>query len=209
MRIEKIDENKIQITVSVDDLIERNIDFDALSYDSPEAQELFWDMMEQAEVELGFNAQDAQLCIEAIPDENDTFVVTITKVDDDGDFESFHKFIKNHYKRSDIKNKKYTRKIASTTLMYSFTKIDDMKSLATRLKNEYLGDSTLFKYKNTYFLILSRNKVQNVSNSNTFDLLVSEYGRKIANTGFYEGFLNEYAVKLSDTDALEIISDFY
>ena len=61
MRIERIGENKIRIFVSYDDLEERDIDLDAFNYNSPETQELFWDLMEQAEIELGFDAQDSQL----------------------------------------------------------------------------------------------------------------------------------------------------
>ena len=98
MRIERIGENKIRIFVSYDDLEERDIDLDAFNYNSPETQELFWDLMEQAELELGFEAQESQLCIEAVSDVEHGFVITITRVDEENDFESFHKFIKNRYR---------------------------------------------------------------------------------------------------------------
>lgn len=49
MKIEKINENIIKVTISLSDLEERNIDFSAFNYNSPAAQELFWDMMEQPE----------------------------------------------------------------------------------------------------------------------------------------------------------------
>ena len=46
MKIERINENEIKVTISVNDLLERNIDLSSLNYNSPQAQELFWDMME-------------------------------------------------------------------------------------------------------------------------------------------------------------------
>ena len=50
--------------------------------------------MEQAELELGFETHESQLCIEAVTDVEQGFVITITRIDDDNDFESIHKFIK-------------------------------------------------------------------------------------------------------------------
>lgn len=64
MKIERIDDNIIRVTVSIDDLEERDIDVDNLNYNSQGAQELFWDMMEQAEMEFGFNVIESQIIIE-------------------------------------------------------------------------------------------------------------------------------------------------
>ena len=105
MRIEKINDNKIRIFVTFDDLEERDIDLSSFNYNCPETQELFWDLMEQAELELGFETHESQLCIEAVTDVEQGFVITITKVEDDGDFESIQKFIKNRYRRNDLKIK--------------------------------------------------------------------------------------------------------
>lgn len=209
LKIEKIDDNKIQISISIDDLIERNIDFDSLTYDSPEAQELFWDLMERAETELGFHARDAQLCIEAVPDENDTFVVTITKMDEDGEFESFQKLIKNRYKKNELRKRRQIRHLSSSVLMYAFHKMEDLKNLASRLNKRYIGSSTLYSYKNTYYLVLSKNQFQSEKGLQNLDLLVSEYGKKVNYISFYEGFLNEHGKKLSDTSAIDLIMKYY
>ena len=97
MRIEKIGENKISIYVTYDELEERDIDLSSFNYTSPETQELFWDLMEQAELELGFETQESQLCIEAVSDVEQGLDFTITRIDDDGGFGSIHKFIKYRY----------------------------------------------------------------------------------------------------------------
>jgi AraC-like DNA-binding protein len=82
MKIEKINENKIKITLSARDLQERNLDFQALRYNSPEAQHLFWDMIKKAESEHGFSASNCQLFIEAASIMDGNFIVTITKMTD-------------------------------------------------------------------------------------------------------------------------------
>ncbi|HQA47352.1 MAG TPA: adaptor protein MecA, partial [Bacillota bacterium] len=64
MKIEKISDYKVKITISSIDLEERNIDMDDLVYNSPKAQELFWDILYQAYVEQGFEVKDEQLVVE-------------------------------------------------------------------------------------------------------------------------------------------------
>lgn len=208
MKIEKINENMIKVTISMDDLEERNIDLNALNYNSPAAQELFWDLMEQAEEQFGFNLSDSQLIIEPIPDSNEGFIITITKVDEDGDFESIQKYIKSKLKKSDLKIKKKGRKVCSSIIVYSFEGIDDVCLLAKRLDGLYAGDSTLYKCKETYYIVMSRNSLQ-LPNSKVFEVCLNEFGRKISNINFYEGYLNEYGEKIIEGNALEVLRQYF
>jgi adapter protein MecA 1/2 len=208
LKMEKINENKIKVTISLDDLEERNIDLDSLNYNSPAAQELFWDMMEQAEVEFGFNISDSQLVIEPTPDIEDGFIIIITKIDEDGDFESIHKYIKNRYKKSDLKSKRKSKKIYSSITIYSFRSFDDLCELSKRIQQIYSGESTLFKYKATYYLLLTRSNFT-VSNMELFDIMMSEYSEKVSNASFYEGYLNEYGEIIVSNDAIEIINNYF
>lgn len=208
MKIEKISENIIKVTISLNDLEERNIDLNTLNYNSPAAQELFWDMMEQAEIEFGFNVSDSQLIIEPIPDSEEGFIITITKMDEDGDFESIHKYIKNRFKKADLRIKKKNLKICSTLTIYSFNNFDDLVDLCKRIEPMYSGDSKLYKYKNTYYLLLVKNNLT-VSDVNIFDILLGEYGTKISNVGFYEGYLNEYGTKIIGHGAVETVSTYF
>jgi adapter protein MecA 1/2 len=208
MKIEKINENEIKVTISLIDLEERNIDLGALNYNTPAAQELFWDMMEQAEVECGFNSSDAQLCIEAIPDSQEGFVVTISKIDEEGDFESIQKYIKSRFKKADLRVKKKNRKIFSTIMIYSFNEFEDLCALSKKLSPMYSGDSSLYKLKETYYLILTRSNFT-ISNSKMFDVFLSEYGSKVLNTAFFEGYLNEYATKTIELNAIEVLNNYF
>lgn len=208
MKIEKISENIIKVTISMNDLEERNIDLNALNYNSPAAQEFFWDMMEQAEEQLGFSLSDSQLIIEPIPDSNDGFIITITKVDEDGDFESIQKYIKSKLKKSDLRVKKKSRKVCSSLFIYSFSNIDDICSLARKLDGIYCGDTTLYRCKNTYYLLLTRNGLT-TANTRTFELVLNEYGTKVSNVSFFEGYLNEYGEKIIENKALETLTKYF
>jgi adapter protein MecA 1/2 len=208
MKIERINENKIKITVSLSDLEEREIDISSLNYNSPIAQELFWDIVEQAENEFGFKASDSQLCIEAIPDTAEGFIITITKIDEDGDFESIHKYIKGKYKNNDSRIKDKQIKTNTNKVIYTFKEFDDLSELTKKLYNVYAGESSLYRLKSIYYLVLTKNNLL-ISDIRVFDSLLSEFGNKIINVFFYEGYLNEYAQLIIDSNAIETINDYF
>ena len=62
-------------------LAARNIDLYSFMYNSPESQDLFWDVMNEAEKEYGFNVDDSMIYVEASTSGsgNFTFIVTKTK----------------------------------------------------------------------------------------------------------------------------------
>lgn len=208
MKIEKISDSIIKVTISLNDLEERNIDLNALNYNTPAAQEFFWDLMEQAEVQLGFNLSDSQLIIEPVPDSSNGFIITITRIDEDGDFESIQKYIKSRLKKSDLRVKKKSRKICSALFIYSFKNIDDVCDLAGKLENLYDGESTLYRCRDTYYLTLTRSGLA-VANSRLFELVLNEYGMKIVNVSFFEGYLNEYGEKIIEYNALNILKQYF
>ncbi len=93
MRIERINDNQIRCTLNKHDLSERHLKINELAYGSDKAKELFRDMMEQANMDFGFDADDIPLMIEAIPTSKDSIVLVITKVDDPEELEErFSKF---------------------------------------------------------------------------------------------------------------------
>lgn len=81
MRIEKVNENQIRCTLTREDLASRHIKLSELAYGSDNAKSLFRDMMHQAAVEHGFEADDIPLMIEAIPLSSETIMLIITKVE--------------------------------------------------------------------------------------------------------------------------------
>lgn len=207
MKIERVGENKIKIFVTYDDLEERDIDLDTFNYNSPETQELFWDLMEEAEIELGFEAQESQLCIEAVSDVDHGFVITITRMEEENEFESIQKFIKNRYRKKDLAIKKKTANVCSTMLIYALENFDDLCALCTIIKPLFTGRSKVYSMDGSYYLILSSIE-GNVQNQKQFDSILSEYADKMSNVDFFEGYLNEYGKCLMPDGAVSYFSDF-
>lgn len=82
MKIEKMNENQIRCTLTREDLASRELKISELAYGTEKAKSLFRDMMQQANFEFGFDAEDIPLMIEAIPLNTECIVLIITKVED-------------------------------------------------------------------------------------------------------------------------------
>lgn len=95
MKLEKLNDTQIRCTLSKEDLTQRQLHLSELAYGSEKAKELFRDMMQQASIELGFEADNIPLMIEAIPISNDCLVLVVTKVEDPDELDTrFSRFSK-------------------------------------------------------------------------------------------------------------------
>lgn len=95
MKIERINENQIRCTLNKADLADRDLLLNELAYGTDKAKALFRDMMQQASYELGFEAEDIPLMIEAIPVSPECLILVITKVEDPEELDTrFSKFSK-------------------------------------------------------------------------------------------------------------------
>ena len=81
MKIERINDNQIRCTLTGQDLADRHLKLSELAYGTDKAKRLFRDMMQQASCELGFEADDIPLMIEAIPLSGGSIILNVTKVE--------------------------------------------------------------------------------------------------------------------------------
>lgn len=81
MKIEKLSDTQIRCTLNKQDLSDRELQLSELAYGSEKAKALFSELMLQANFEYGFEANNTPLMIEAIPINQDTLVLLVTKVD--------------------------------------------------------------------------------------------------------------------------------
>ncbi len=82
MKIERINENQIRCTLTSFDLSVRNLNLRELAYGSEKARGLFREMIQRASNEVGFDAEDIPLMVEAIPLSNESVMLVITKIED-------------------------------------------------------------------------------------------------------------------------------
>ena len=93
MKIEKVNDHQIRCTLTKADLADRELKISELAYGTEKAKSLFRDMMQQASFEVGFDAADIPLMIEAITLNSECIVLVITKVEDPEELDTrFSKF---------------------------------------------------------------------------------------------------------------------
>ena len=105
MKIEKINDNQIRCTLTKEDLDNHQIRISELAYGTEKAKKLFRDMMQQAQMQFGFEADNIPLMIEAIPINMESVVLIVTKVEDPDELDTrFSKF-------APFKNKEQTESV--------------------------------------------------------------------------------------------------
>lgn len=216
MKIEKVNENQIRCTLSKKDLAERQIKLSELAYGSEKAKGLFRDMIEQANYEFGFEADDIPLMIEAIPLSGDNIILQITKVEYPEELDTrFSKFSEAGEEEDEISNESsilpefQTEKadeITNLTKMFEFKTLEQVERLAQVLSGFYEGTNDLYKEeaKNRFFLLVQKsshspeefNKVCNV---------MAEYAIHRKYQPAKEAFLKEHGKLLIKGNALQVL----
>ena len=80
MKIEKISDNQIRCTLTKEDLDSHQIRISELAYGTDKAKKLFREMMQQAQIEFGFEADNIPLMIEAIPVNGESVILIVTRI---------------------------------------------------------------------------------------------------------------------------------
>ena len=85
VHIEKINDNKIRVTVNKEDIKIWNVSIQNLTENTPEAQDLFHFALRQAEKDVNFKVGEERVLVEALPNNPDGFIMTISKIDSSAD----------------------------------------------------------------------------------------------------------------------------
>ena len=235
MKIEKVNENQIRCTLTREDLASRELKISELANGTEKAKSLFRDMMQQANFEFGFEAEDIPLMIEAIPLNADCIVLIITKVEDPEELETrFSRFAPSVTEDSDdstadevldlfrrIQSEDNTANAPEAPSASAPEESDSVRSRLFRMDTlnqvinaavvaagHYHGLSTLYHEEGTdgYYLILT----QGEEDREVFDRVcnvISEYGIPKRSTPASLTFLEEHCSTLIAEHALQRLSN--
>lgn len=193
MKIEKLNENKIKITLSSEDLKARNIDVQSFIYNTPESQDLFWDVMQEAEKEYGFNVDESMVYVEASATASGIFTLTVTKTSNSLNQNKLRpKLRKPNYK---LKRKSINTPLDNS--IYKFNTFDDICDFCKVSNINNFADNDLYEFNSNYYLLVST-----VPDSN-----ILEYATKERNPDILLAKIAEYGKKIVEKNALKIISE--
>lgn len=204
MYIEKINEDKIRIILNTDDLIERNIDLHSFMATSFENQELFLNLLKEAEQVVGFKTYDHKLVIEALFSSDGNFIFTITKLSQKDKL----------VKKVNIKAKRKINIINKNLSIYKFKTFDDVCSFVKYLfANKFSScfenlNSNLYKIDNTYFLVLENINLD-FKNFKIFSSIILEFADCIHNPNLFYYKIKEFGNLLIYNNALKTIITYF
>lgn len=157
MKIEKLNEDKIRITLNKEDLEAENIDFHTFMSNPIESQDIFLDMLEKAEKEVGFITDDYRLMIEALAMNDGNFILTVTRME-------VEKKERISYKKKKVNIKRKNINIHSDIAIYRFESFDDFCEFCNFISNgtlhnlnNFINSISLYSYNDKYYLVFSRN----------------------------------------------------
>ncbi|WP_096153718.1 MULTISPECIES: genetic competence negative regulator [Bacillus] len=192
MRLERITNNKIKVFLTFDDLSDRGLTKEDLWQDSEKVHQLFRDMMDSANDELGFEV-NGSLAVEVYSLQAQGMVIIVTVTDDISDEEFLDDYIEMQVTIDE-----------SEEVLYEFSSFEHIIDLAKRLKPFQMGTGKLYSYQDLYFLLLEEKN--NHMDIDTLISLLSEYGCPATMTIHR---IHEYGKIIMEENALSTIRKYF
>lgn len=186
MKIEKIHSNKIKVTFTPEDLIEHNITPDAVRTNAPWVQRVLSNIVRKAWEEVGFVGEETRLMVEAMPGEDDTMVMYISRLESDEDLRDAMHNVKRKVKL----RVKQTERPTVNKVCITFSDFEDAIRLAKDFEN--VNEGELYFYDSRYHLIVSGEAPAMFSEFGKASLdekvcdIVTEHGKKISDNALEE-----------------------
>lgn len=191
MKIEKLNENKIKITFNIDDLAEKNIDLYSFMHNTPETQDLFWDILNEAEKECGFNVDNSMIYLEATTTGAGNFTLIVTKTNE--------KPSQHITKKKTIKLKRKNPPLSFEENFYLFETFEDLCDFVSIIDTKHLEPNSLYRMNQKYYL-----KAFNMPYRN-----IIEYATICPTPSLLEAKLMEYGSLIMEEDALQKIQHIF
>lgn len=196
MQIEKLNENKIRITLNLDDLEENNIDLHSFMSNSIESQDLFYNMLDKAEKEIGFETKNYKLMIEALAVPEGKFVLTVTR------------FSPEKEQKKKVKARRKSITSEKKLSIYEFNNFEEYIDFCNYLKSNLndstyikLKKSTLYKYNSKYYFCMPLDNLD-LNTFKSIHCFIIEFATHISNSDIFERKLTEYGIIIFKSNAI-------
>ena len=230
MKIEKINDNQIKCTLTRSDLASRQLKLSEIAYGTEKANSLFRDMMDQANLEFGFDAGDIPIIIEAIPVSMDCIILMITKVEDPGDAGTrfsglsslkdllskelpelsdipFGDDLSDSPAISQLFGNENIFAFRGTDCLYSFSELETVMELAREVRDFISCSNSLYKSAEDgrfyLFMSFSKDKQGEFAHINA---IASEFGVNEAVSPSRAAYINEHFEKILENNALQSLA---
>ena len=203
MKIERISENQLKLTLTKADLAEREIKLEDLITPSEKTQKLFRDIMEQALDEENFISENTPLMVEAVPSGGDGIMIIVTKVNNK---EKKAGEDLRRWKKKPLDTLAHKEEKNSDILIYSFPALDDVIRVSVRLDGAFKGESAVYKNDGKYFLVMQGDTYTTEETAEELERILKEYGQKHISTPLAKYYLLEHGETLIAEQAIKALA---
>ena len=189
MILDKIDEKRLLIALSNEDMALLDITFKQLDWKNDYSREIIKNLLIRAEHEIGFSIDNSKLLIEAIPQTNGCFVL-ITLLSNK---------LKRHRKTYKIKNN-------TKPFIFHFKDAEDLFCAIERIyeSQSYFSDSAVIEASESYYAVFYINN----STSSKIQAIISEYGDLVGKSNLLATRLFEKGNVIFKNHAVEEIGKY-
>jgi adapter protein MecA 1/2 len=195
MRLERLNQDKIRIFLTFDDLLERGINKEDIWHDIPKVHDLFNDMMDQAYSELDFEVS-GPVAVEvfSLPAQGMVVIVTRGK----GYFDA-----SQEEKDGDLDDEFYELEVTldeSDDVLFSFKELDDLIRVSHKLQ-PFIEEGKLYHHNQRYLLLFEDVTLE----ESVYELMIailSEFGEPSMTSKYV---LDEYAKVIIENGAIQTI----
>jgi adapter protein MecA 1/2 len=196
MKLERLNQDKIRIFLTFDDLLERGINKEDIWHDIPKVHELFNDMINQAYQELDFEISGpVAVEVYSLPAQGMVVIVTrgrgALRDQEEDDLEDYYELEVTLDESDDI--------------LFSFANFDDCIQVAHKITPFVDGRGKLYKYHGRYYLLLEGITLEE-KDGDLLIALLSEYGEPSTQSKFV---LNEYGTVIIDDQAVDVLCRYF
>ncbi len=222
MRIEKITENTIKVTLVAKDFENRGIEASKLKFNTPACQELLWDIIDHAEIEMGLDGLGDRIIVETVADGQGNCVITVTRSEDP------HKTAEENTKEAEAQEEGNSDEMeelldalfsvpgsASSEIskisreakyedysIFCFTDFESLLGAVWHCPDTGAIPSRLYTYNDCYYLLLSISE-RNFCTGIRFEEVCYEFGGSKAVAKVMTPILQEHAKLLIRRNALQ------
>ncbi len=203
MRIERLNENKIKITVCGDDIKMWNVDLKNFTDNTAEAQDMFWFALKQAEQDVNFTVGQAQLLVETMPNGDEGFVMFVSRLENETELAAALIKAGKNAKQTEFKARRKGR-VCPLLRIFKFCDFEDVCKGVGEIHELYMGKSRLIKYMGEFYL-----ELMPLDSFGLFEMenILSEFAEKVKQPLGLQGVLNEHGKIMIARDATSVIAN--
>lgn len=169
MRLERLNGDRIKIFLTFDDLKERGISKEDMWHDLPRVEQLFRDMMLEADDELGFEA-NGPIDVEIFSLPAQGMVVIVSRGRTYGDSESDDAFDDDEFIQMQVTMDE------SQDVLYQFNQFEDIITLSKTLHDLGIKNGSLYQLEHKYYLYFEEEEFDSETDLETLIALLAEFG---------------------------------